>query len=274
MIKIACLVRVNPAQIYFLNRINERCKISLAIVEAPEIPLDLTNKVREKGILGSIEDITNRILYPRGKQKRRISDCKRYLGDKWKSIDREIPLFTVKDINSEAVYERLNREKPDLILDHGTSLVKDNILETAPLALNLHWGLSPYYRGSYCTEWALINWDPYNIGATIHKLSRKIDGGDIIAQKRAVLAPGDTTHSINMQLTKLGVDLIIDIISRIEAGGELKFKKQDCSLGILTRNKQWGRHLFKQVENIENRDLIKAMLERPARLERFPIVEL
>ena len=88
-------------------------------------------------------------------------------------------------------------------------------MATSDLALNLHWGLSPYYRGTHCTGWALINWDPYNIGVTIHKLTQRIDGGSILAQKRAVIKPGDTVNSINMQLTQLGTELVIKIIDKI-----------------------------------------------------------
>lgn len=274
MIKIICMMRINPAQIYFLNSINEKYKISLAILESPATRIDLINKVKAKGALGSLEDITNRLLTASKKRRRNIHDYNKYFGDKWKLINKNIPLLTARDINSTDVYELLSKEKPGLILNHGTSLVKDHILKTSPLALNLHWGLSPYYRGSYCTEWALLNWDPYNIGVTIHKLTKEIDGGDILAQKRATLMPGDTAHSINMQLTKLGVELIIKAIARIETGQELNFKKQDYSLGIMTRVKQWDRYLLKQVEKIENNDLIKTILEKPARKQKLPIVGL
>jgi len=274
MIKIICLIRNDPAQIYFLNRINERHKISLAVIESPATRADLINKIKAKGILGSMEDITNRVLTSGQKQRRNVRDYDKYFGNKWKVIDESIPLLTTQDINAAAVYERLSRERPELILDHGTSLVKDHILETSPLALNLHWGLSPYYRGSYCTQWALVNWDPYNIGVTIHQLAKKIDGGDILAQQRATITHDDTAHSINMQLTQLGVELIIKVIDRIEAGQELNFHKQDYSRGIMTCVRQWDRHIFKQVENIENKGLLKTILEKPARKQALPIVEL
>ena len=31
---------------------------------------------------------------------------------------------------------------------------RDELLAAVPLALNIHWGLLPYYRGTHCTEWA------------------------------------------------------------------------------------------------------------------------
>jgi len=273
MIKIICMTRPNPAQVYFLNAINEKYKISLAIVETPPVRLDLINKVASKGIFGSLESIKNRVLTSERKRKHNILDYNKYFGNRWKQIDEFIPIVKTEGINSEAIHALLKKEKPDLIINHGTSLVKPHILRTSRLALNLHWGLSPYYRGSYCTEWALLNWDPLNIGVTIHKLTKEIDGGDILDQKRACLAPGDTAHSVNMQLTKLGVELLLTAIDRIEAGEELNFSKQNFSLGLMTRIKQWDRHLLKRLENIESKGLIKTMLEKPARREKLPIVE-
>jgi len=272
--KIVCMIRNNPAQVYFLNRINQKYKISLAIIESPLTGIGLIKKIRQKGVKGSVEDILNRLLNGSKNKHLRISDYNKYFGSQWKLINDNIPLLTTQDINSPEVYGLLLKESPGLILNHGTSLVKGQILDTASLALNLHWGLSPYYRGAYCTEWALLNRDPYNIGVTIHKLSKEIDGGDIIAQKRAVLGPADTVHSINMQLTNLGVELIIKAIERIEASEELNFRKQDYSLGIMTRARQLDRRLLKQVKRIEGKGLLKAILENPARKQKLPIVEL
>ncbi|CAA7622585.1 Formyl transferase domain protein [Magnetospirillum sp. LM-5] len=44
-------------------------------------------------------------------------------------------------------------------------------------ALNIHMGVSPYYRGSSCNFWALADRRPDMVGATIHKLSKGLDSG-------------------------------------------------------------------------------------------------
>lgn len=274
MIKIVCLIQNNPSQVYFLNAINKKYKIALAVIESPVTRMNLLKKIRSKGILGSLEDIKNRLLYSAEKQKRNTDDLNKHFGNQWQSIDKSIPLLTTTDVNSKEVYDRLSDEKPDLILDHGTSMVKDHILSTASLALNLHWGLSPYYRGAYCTEWALVNWDPYNIGVTIHKLAKEIDGGDVLAQKRVIPTLADNIYSINMQLTKAGVELILQAIDHIQSGKNLHFKKQDFSQGFMTSIKQWDRNILKQAQKIESTGLLKAMLEKPARSQQLPIIEI
>jgi methionyl-tRNA formyltransferase len=159
-------------------------------------------------------------------------------------------------------------------LDHGTGIVRDELIESVPLALNVHWGLSPYYRGTHCTEWALVNWDPYNIGVTLHRLSREIDGGGVVSQARAQITPDDTVHSINMQLTQLGTALARGALTRLDQGHQLVFHSQDHAQGLLTLNRQWSRTLTRQMRYIENQGLIGRMLKHPARRARLPIVEL
>jgi methionyl-tRNA formyltransferase len=273
MPKIVCLIRSDPPFVYFVNRINEKHKVSLVVVESPSFKKRLVRKIDSNGIAGIIEAARNKVL-KKIRQKKCVYDHDRYLRDKWRSIDGDIPTLEVDDINSQAVYDRLKEEQADLILDHGTSIVKDNILETSGLALNLHRGLSPYYRGTYCTERALINWDPYNIGVTIHKLTRIIDGGSILAQERPIIESGDTVNSIDAQLTQLGTELIIKAIDKMESGERLEFKKQDISSGFLTLNRHWSKYLGRQIRHIERNGLVKQMLKRPARKQRLPIVEL
>ena len=273
MTKIVCLIRSDPAFVYFVNRIHERHKVSLVVVESPSFRRRLATKVNSNGIPGLIEALGNQVS-KRINRKSPNSDYHKYFGDQWRSIDPKIPNLRVNHINSQTVYERLKEEKPDLILDHGTSIVKNHILETSKLALNLHRGLSPYSRGTYCTERALINWDPYNIGVTIHKLTKIIDGGSILAQERPIIENGDTVGSVDMQLTQLGTELIIRVIDKIEAGEKLQFQKQNVSLGFLTLNRHWTKHLRKQIRHIDKNSLIEQMLKKPARRKKLPIVEL
>ena len=48
-------------------------------------------------------------------------------------------------------------------------------------AINIHMGLSPFYRGSSCNFWALKDKNPEYVGSTIHYLSKGLDSGNIIS---------------------------------------------------------------------------------------------
>ena len=64
----------------------------------------------------------------------------------------------------------------------GSSYIKSDLVDylISKKAINIHMGISPYYRGTDCNFWALFDNNSHLVGATIHRLSVAIDGGDII----------------------------------------------------------------------------------------------
>ncbi len=269
-----CLIRPNPPLFYFANTLDRRHRLALVVVEAkPGRPLRRWLR-RLRKPAGVPRDIETARLPQRPVGPLQARDCRRFFQDDWRFLDPRIPLLVVPDVNAPEVRQRLAEVRPDVVFDHGTGIVRDETLAASPLTLNIHWGLSPYYRGTHCTEWALINWDPYNLGVTLHRLTRQIDGGGVVAQARAEIAPHDTAHSINMQLTYLGTQLALAAMERLARGEALQFHQQDHAQGLLTLNRQWSRPLSRQMRYLERRGLIAQMLKHPARRERLPIVEL
>ena len=268
--KIVCLTRGRAHHNYFVNEIHRHHPVSLLVVETPRAESKLRQNIQDRGIVGVAKLALNHFIFNRSSHDALNAEY----GDKWKMISEGIDEIKVPHINDDVVVNALNEIQPDVILDHGTSIVNNRVLETAKLCLNLHWGLSPYYRGTSCTEWAIINRDPYNIGVTIHRLAKEIDGGDIAAQCRTDVLPEDDIHSINLRSTRLGTELLIEILDRLVSGTTLEFFKQDSSLGFLYLNRHIDQRLRDYVKCLENNQSIAAMLKKPARKERLPIVEL
>jgi folate-dependent phosphoribosylglycinamide formyltransferase PurN len=285
--KIVCAIKPVPYLYFFVNSINECFKVSLVIIEqenssTKKIKSSIFNMFRSQ--LSHWMPTSVKTLVKQGLGSSPFSktpdkcDCgdlyKRYFGNKFNALQDSIPIFHTTNVNSDEVAQRLVAEAPDIFLDHGTSLLSDRIIDSSNLALNLHWGLSPYYRGTHCTSWAIINWDPYNIGVTIHRLTKAIDGGDIVAQARANVTASDTVHSIDMQLTYLGTELVQRILGNLRKGQELKFYRQDTTGSLLYLNRQWTEYLSKQIEYIETKGLISEMLKKPSRSLIMPIISL
>lgn len=74
----------------------------------------------------------------------------------------------------------------DLLVVFGASFIRGWLAEelVARRAVNIHMGLSPYYRGSSCNFWAMHDGRPNFVGATLHYLSKGLDSGPIIAHVR------------------------------------------------------------------------------------------
>lgn len=82
--------------------------------------------------------------------------------------------------------------RSDYYIVFGASFIRGDLIDflIEHNALNIHMGVSPYYRGSACNFWALYDEHPELVGATIHLLSKKLDAGDILYH--AVPKAGET----------------------------------------------------------------------------------
>lgn len=70
----------------------------------------------------------------------------------------------------------------DLFVVFGASFIKGWLIEEliSRRAINIHMGLSPFYRGSSCNFWALYDSNPNMVGSTIHLLTKGLDSGPIL----------------------------------------------------------------------------------------------
>jgi hypothetical protein len=70
----------------------------------------------------------------------------------------------------------------DLFVVFGSSYIKGWLIDelVSRGAINIHIGVSPYYRGNSCNFWALYDMRPNLVGATIHLLSRGLDSGPML----------------------------------------------------------------------------------------------
>ena len=92
---------------------------------------------------------------------------------------------------------RMAAARPDVVLVFGTGILREPVLSTfGGRILNIHLGLSPYYRGAGTNFWPLVNREPEYVGATIHYLDAGIDTGPILSHVRPSIERGDGPHDL------------------------------------------------------------------------------
>ena len=134
-------------------------------------------------------------------------------------------------INDENIVNEIIAVNPDLIVCYGSSLIKSRLLtEFKEKFLNVHLGLSPYYRGSATNVWPLINSEPEMVGATFMYMDTGIDSGEIIHQISADVFIGDSAHSIGNRLIRKMTLVYAEIISQFS---NLKREAQPVGEGKL-----------------------------------------
>ncbi len=99
--------------------------------------------------------------------------------------------------NEPAEVAAMRALAPDVVLVFGTEILRDEVIASfRGNLINLHLGLSPYYRGSGTNFWPLVNREPEYVGATIHYLDAGIDSGPIIAPVRPEMRATDGPHDV------------------------------------------------------------------------------
>ncbi len=86
------------------------------------------------------------------------------------------------DLNKLPYSQLSEALKSDFYVVFGSSFIKGELCDflVSKRAVNIHMGISPYYRGSSCNFWALYDNRPEYVGATIHLLSAGLDSGPIL----------------------------------------------------------------------------------------------
>ena len=124
----------------------------------------------------------------------------------------------VRGINTPEGLAAVVRLRPDILLVFGTGIVGQKVLSLPRrIALNMHTGVSPYYRGGDCTFWPVHNEELDMLGATVHECTSKVDGGRIFGTTRITLQKDDGLFSIFARCVAAGADLYARAVQQMLA---------------------------------------------------------
>ena len=176
--------------------------------------------------------------------------------------------------NNARELERMRALAPDVVLVFGTSLLKQPLIDMFPRRIiNIHLGLSPYYRGAGTNFWPLVNGEPEYCGATIHFLDAGVDSGPIIAHARPAIARGDGPHDVGNKAI-------------VAAAGALADAALACADGPLPAVEQWqGGRIYRRAdfsaaavrrlyENFDNGMIDRYLLNQQARDARLQLITM
>lgn len=87
----------------------------------------------------------------------------------------------------------------DIYIVFGSSYIKGELIEylVDKKTINIHAGLSPYYRGTDCNFWALYDDNSHLVGCTIHLLSKGLDSGPILYHAMSTITPNPFDYTMS-----------------------------------------------------------------------------
>lgn len=149
---------------------------------------------------------------------------------------------------------------PQCAIIFGSSILKENIIQTLGNIpkINLHLGLTPYFRGSGCNFWPLYLNKPEFIGASIIELDSGIDTGDLIHQFNEVFTSTDTVHTIGNRVVEKSIIIIGEIIQGLIKLNKYKtFPQKKINEGLVFKNLDFKKDsLKKYYDNLASGSLL------------------
>jgi len=109
--------------------------------------------------------------------------------------------------------------QPDLGLSIGAPILREELFSIPRLGtLNIHGGKVPDFRGAPPGFWELYT-GANEIGATLHWITRELDGGDVVEQAVAPIYERDSLNSVSQRAEELSVRVLERGLRAVASGG-------------------------------------------------------
>ena len=127
----------------------------------------------------------------------------------------KVDWFSVQnDINTEANLDKVEKTKPDIIINSGSLIFRKKLLKIPKKGcINRHSSLLPSFGGLWPVFHAVRLSEP--IGVSAHLMAEKIDTGGVLAQKEILFKPADTLYDLYEKTFLISSDLIIEALNKI-----------------------------------------------------------
>lgn len=120
--------------------------------------------------------------------------------------------------NSEKeILDVIENFKPDVLLTMGwRKIISNSVFEEVNLSINIHPALLPEYKGYHPLPYLLMNGENEH-GITAHLISKEVDAGDIVLQRRFEINKFSTINSLIDMTEKIMPTFFQDLINQIES---------------------------------------------------------
>lgn len=220
----------HPRHIFFGNQISKIIKIENWVLEKRE---NFVTGGKEKNNLSVLENLHFK--------KREKAELK-FFGNKKKISNNVENIIEInkEELNNGSLKEKLKKSKNINLMSYGCHKIEKNLLDLFKLnKINIHGGLSPWYRGVITHFWPSYLLEPEYTGMTMHNLSNDIDGGDVLHQYSVKLNEHDGIHENACRCVKAFSNQLIKIINNNHFKAELRGIRQNTH-GRIWTSRMWN----------------------------------
>ncbi len=245
--KLTIFTGSQPRHINLINSISDFMDETYAIVES--------STISPKQAKGSQVRFPNLHEY-----MKHVRNAESEIFRRERSVSKQVKIFYIKygDLNNLVKKDLSKALESDIFVVFGSSFIKGWLAQylVEKSALNLHMGLSPYYRGAACNFWAMYDYLPNYVGATIHYLSKGLDSGPILFHSVPEFE-NDGPFTFTMKAVKKAQE---DLIHFIQSSNPLGFKSVNQNPSLQVRYSEitdFTDTIAKEflIRNLSSRDL-------------------
>lgn len=249
--KILLLTGSHPRHLYLVNKLAKLGIVAAQVIEKrgafiPQTPANLEQVDRENFI---------RHFAERDEAEHRHFQCN-------DTINFDIPTLEVSKstLNSEKTIDWVKAQSFDLAISYGVHMLSKELLEVMPEhSWNIHGGLSPWYKGNTTLFWPFFMLRPNWAGMTIHRLSTRLDAGDIVHHAVPLLAYGDGLHDVACKAVVQVTKDLVQILQKIPLE-EIQYLPQKGN-GKLWIGTDWMPQHLRLVYNVYQNDIVDQYLD-------------
>jgi methionyl-tRNA formyltransferase len=183
--------------------------MKIAFFGTPDFTVDFLDKLNETGFVPSL--IVTNPDRPSG----RGMNFKSPLPKIW-SDAHDIHVLQPEKIDQDFI-DNLGDWDLFVVIAYGKILPESLINLPKYGTINIHYSLLPKYRGATPVESAILHGDQVT-GVVIQQMRYKLDSGPLLAQREVTITPDDTTPSLREKLNEQALNLLPEVLKRIETG--------------------------------------------------------
>ena len=202
----------------------------------------------------------------------KVIDAEKYVFKNTAYLEKNIICLPIKmgDLNMCEFKHLKIALNSDIYIIFGASYIKGWLVDYLinNNAINIHMGLSPYYRGSSCNFWALYDSNPAYVGATIHMLSKGLDSGKILFHSTPKYN-SETPYIFTMNAVKYAH---LDLVAKINNKKLFKVDNSEQNKDLEIRYSRYNDFNDKVVKEFLHQNLRSNDIEKLLKSTNKPIL--
>ena len=170
------------------------------------------------------------------------------------ALEKNFKIYQPTKVRNNAEFiEEIKALNPDLlcVVAYGKILPKELLDIPKYGAINVHGSLLPEYRGAAPIQWAVLNGDK-KTGVTTMFMDIGMDTGDMILKEETEIGEDETTGELWDRLSKIGANLLVKTIKKIEKAKEQIEREEDKNKQEKTKSVTNNNLKSNNCENMNN----------------------